>query len=63
MGSCWRKVNSSPPSAAYMCQWIGHTGIGSDNGLSPIRREAIIYTPMLGYCQLDHQEQTSVNFW
>ena len=32
-------INSSPPSAAYMRQWIG-----SDNGLSPIRREAIILT-------------------
>ena len=33
-------VNSSPPSATYMCQDC----IGSDNGLSPIRRQAIIWT-------------------
>ena len=32
-------LNSSPPSARYMRQWIS---IGSDNGLSPIRRQAII---------------------
>ena len=34
-------LNSSPPSAAYMRQWIG-VSIGSNNGLSPIRRQAII---------------------
>ena len=34
-------VNSSPPSAAYMHQ-VNWVSIGSDNGLSPIRRQAII---------------------
>ena len=30
-----------PPGAPYMCQWIW-VCIGSDNGLSPVRRQAII---------------------
>ena len=34
------KLNSSPPSAAYMSVIQG--SIGSDNGLSPIRHQAII---------------------
>ena len=35
-------VKSSLPSAAYaLVNWVT---IGSDNGLSPIRRQAIIYT-------------------
>ena len=42
MASCIL-VNSSPLSAAYMRQWTG-VSIGSDNGLSPIRHQAIIYT-------------------
>ena len=33
-------VNSSPPSAAYMHK--NRVSIGLDNGLSPIRRQAII---------------------
>ena len=33
--------NSSPPSAAYMCHWIGST-FSSDNGLLPIRHQAIM---------------------
>ena len=32
--------SSPPPGAAYMCQ----INMGSDNGSSPIRRQAIIYT-------------------
>ena len=36
-------INSSPPSAAYMRQWIG-SALVSDNGLSPIRRQVIIET-------------------
>ena len=43
-------INPSPPSAAYMRQWI--VSIGSDNGLSPKRHQAIS-KPVLGYCQLD----------
>ena len=38
-GTSW--INSSPPNAAYMRQWI-RVNIGSDNGLSPIRHQAII---------------------
>ena len=34
-------VINSPPSAAYMCQWIW-VSIGSDNGMVPIRHQAII---------------------
>ena len=34
--------NSSPPGAAYVSvNWVS---IGSDNGLSPVRRQAIIWT-------------------
>ena len=41
----WRKwpgdgVNSSPPSATYVS--VNRISTGSDNGLSPIRRQAII---------------------
>ena len=35
-------INSSPPSVAYMRQWINRVSIGTENGLSPIRRQAII---------------------
>ena len=35
-------VNSSPPSATYMS--VNEVSIGSDNGLSPFRRQAIIWT-------------------
>ena len=40
---------------------MNRVSIGSDNGLSPSRRQAII-KPMLGYCQLEPYEQTSVKF-
>ena len=33
--------NSSPPSATYYAS-VNQVSIGSDNGLSPIRRQAII---------------------
>ena len=33
-------INSSPPSAAYMS--VNQVIIGSDNGMSPIQRQAII---------------------
>ena len=36
------KVHSSPPSAAFMRQWS--VSIGSGNGLSPARRQIIIWT-------------------
>ena len=37
---CAELYNSSPPSAAYAS--VNGVNIGSDNGLSPIRRQAII---------------------
>ena len=41
----------------HLC--INWVSIGSDNGLSPIRRHAISQ-PVLGYCQWDPLEQTSM---
>ena len=35
--------NSSSPSAAYIHQWI-RGSIGSGNGLSPVRRQAVTWT-------------------
>ena len=54
------KVNSSPPSAAYMRQWTG-------SALAQIMACCLFGTkplskPMLVYCQLDPEEQTSVTF-
>ena len=37
-------LNSASPSAAYMRQWTAGTIISSDNGLSPVRRQAITLT-------------------
>ena len=37
-------INSSPPSAAYMCRRIGSALHGSDNGLSPGQHQALIWT-------------------
>ena len=37
-------VNSSPPSAAYIYASMNWVSIGSDNGLSPDRRQAITWT-------------------
>ena len=53
-------INSSPPGAAYMHQWIwwavvqimAHRLFGAE----PLSK------PVLGYCQLDPQEQTSMIF-
>ena len=39
-----RLTHSSAPSAAYMRRWTGSTLAQTMNGLSPIRREAIIWT-------------------
>ena len=54
------KFNSSPPSATYMCQWIG---------LALVQIMAChlfgaksLSKPVLCYCQLDHWRQTSVKF-
>ena len=53
-------LNSSPPSAAYMRQWIGSALVQIMAcrlcGAKPLSK------PTLGYCQLDRQEQTSVEF-
>ena len=35
-------INSLPPSAAYMHASVYRVSISSDNGLSPILRQAII---------------------
>ena len=37
------KINSFPPSAAYMRQ-VNSVSIGSCNGLSPVRRQAITWS-------------------
>ena len=52
--------NSSPPSVAYMRQWIGPTLVQ----IMAFRLfgDKPLPEPMLLYCQLDHQEQTSVKF-
>ena len=59
----WRHINdvhSSPPSAAYMPQRIRstlfHIMVCRLFGAKPLSE------PMLGYCQVDPQEQTSVKF-
>ena len=53
-------VNSSPPSAAYMRPWAGSTLVQVMAcrlfGAKPLPE------PMLTFCQLDPQEQTSVKF-
>ena len=50
-------LNSSPPSAAYMRQWIGSALVQIMAcrlfGAKPLSK------PLLGYCQLNPQEQTS----
>ena len=55
-----RSTNSSPPSAEYMRQWIGSALLQIMAcrlfGTKPLSK------PMLGYCQLDPSEQTSVEF-
>ena len=53
-------VNSSPSSGAYMCLWIGSALVQIIAwrlfGAKPLSKS------MLGYCELDPYEQTSVNF-
>ena len=54
-------VNSSPPCATYMHQWIG-------SALVQLTACCIFSTkplskPMVGYCQLDPKEWNSVKFW
>ena len=56
-----KNMNSSPPSATYMRQWIRSAWVQIMAcrlfGAKPLSK------PMLGYCQLDHWEQTSVTFF
>ena len=58
MELCLFCINSSPPSAAYMRQWIGSALVQIMAcrlfGTKPLSK------PMLGYCLLDPWEQTSV---
>ena len=54
------RLNLSPPSTTYMRQWIG-------SALVQIMACCLfdsksLSEPMLGYCELDTQEQTSVKF-
>ena len=53
-------INSSPPSAAYMHQWIGSALLQKMAcrlfGAKPLSK------PMLDYCRLGPKEQTSVKF-
>ena len=55
---CYNLVNSSPPSAAYMHQWIRpalvHIMARCPLNAMPLSK------PMLGYCKLKLLEQTSV---
>ena len=54
-------INSSPPSAAYMGWWIGLALVQIMAcrlfGAKPLSK------PILGHCQLDPMEQTSVKFF
>ena len=53
-------INSSPPSATYMCQWTGSALFQVMAcrlfGAKPLPE------PVLAYCQLESWEQISVNF-
>ena len=55
-----RASDNKPPSAAYMRQWIGSALVqvmaSRLLGAKPLSK------PVLGYCQLDPWEQTSVKF-
>ena len=53
-------VNSSPPSAAYMRSELG--SIGSANGLSPDRRQAITWTNAGLLSIIPPGQKTSVKF-
>ena len=57
---CSEGINSSPPSAAYIRQWIRSALVQIMTcrlfGAKPLSK------PLLGYCQLDPLEQTSVKF-
>ena len=54
-------LNSSPPSAAYMRQWMGPVMVQTMAcrlyGAEPLSK------PILGYCQSDPKKQTAVIFF
>ena len=53
-------VNSSPPSAAYMCQWTGSALV--QVMACRLFGAKLLPEPKLVYCQLDSREQISVKF-
>ena len=53
-------LNPSPSSAAYMRQGIGSASV--QIMACRLFSTKPLFKPMLGYCQLDSQEQTSVKF-
>ena len=55
----WFRTVISPSCRIFTS--VNRVSIGSDNDLSPIRRQPLS-KPMLGNCQLDPKIQTSVNF-
>ena len=54
-------VNSSAPSATYMCQWIRSTFV--QIMACPLFDTKPLCEPMLIYCHLDPYKQTSVMFY
>ena len=54
-------INSSPPSAAYMHQWFGSVLVQIMACYLFVAKP--LSKPILGYCQLNHEKQTSVKFW
>ena len=56
----YHTINLIPPRAAYMCQ-VNRVSIASHNGLSPIRRQAIISTNT-GLLWIGLLEETLVEF-
>ena len=54
----FKVFNSSPPSGAYMHQWIGSALVMACRQFGA----KLLSKPMLAYCQLDPYEQTSVKF-
>ena len=54
-------INSSPRSAAYMHQWFGSVLVQIMACYLFVAKP--LFKPILGYCQLNHEKQTSVKFW
>ena len=51
-------INSSPPSAAHMCQWIGSASV--QIMACRLFGAKALSKPKLGYCQLDLKKQTVI---